>query len=54
MTKLLIWWHRRRAVFHKARAAVGGSIGRASAHHAVMEDWHLEQISRLSKRAEQI
>jgi hypothetical protein len=47
LTKLQIWWHRRRAVHHKAHAANGGSWRGTGAWHVTYGFWHEQQIQSL-------
>jgi len=51
MKKLLIWWHRRRAVFHDSVKSYAGSIWHTQyQYHVIKCDWHLKQIERLEKK----
>jgi len=49
MKRLFIWYHRRRAVAHKANAASDKACGDYPTMHKrlVYADWHLAQIERL-------
>jgi hypothetical protein len=54
MTKLFIWWHRRRAAHHGGEAAQHRSFGEYAAmnKHLFFNQWHLDQITRLSSAPE--
>ena len=57
MTKLFIWYHRRRAAHHTALKINGGvkntpfdnDYVHLADWHAEWEKWHLDQITRLEK-----
>lgn len=51
MTKLFIWWHRRRAAYHGAMAVHPTSVFyREYNWHREWAAWHLAQIQRLQAR----